>query len=306
MRRTSRRIRRNSGAGADPQHTVPWKSDHEDTTSHLFHSTPAYAMTRIKREGLSPRRGAGLYQHGGYAEHSQGKVFLSNNLYAAKEWHSKVEDQLFDQHDDPKRHVAVMLRVKPRATYLDEIGDQDVSGSRYVRENVPASDIEFFHKGTRRWKPVRDFVQGTHGVPEDHYEAHAPRDEAADAAEKRAKREASAAKREAERQASRERLAKLHEERAKREAEEAARRVPLRDTDEGRAILAKWENASAEERAAKAQRILAAPRPFPGAPSMLASGERGGLWRAALGVDMDGKLVRNNNSRRRTSRRRHR
>ena len=277
------------GLWADPQHTIAWRDDHEDETSHLFHSAPAHAMSRIKREGLTPRKGAGLYQHGGYAEHSQGKVFLSNNLAAAKQWHGKVEDQLFDQHDDAKKHVAVMLRVKPRETQRDEVGDKDVSGSRFVRENVPASDIEFFHEGTKRWKPVKDYVHGTHGAPEDHFEAHAARDEAADAAEKKAKRDASAAKREAEKQASRDRLAKIHEESAKRAAAEAS--VHFRDTDEGKAIFTRYKDRSPEEREAKAKRIIEAPRPFPGAPSMLSLGQRGEVWREALGVDEKGKLI---------------
>lgn len=278
------------GVWADPQHTVPWKSDHEDTTSHLFHSTPAYAMSRIKREGLAPRKGAGLFQHGGYDLHSQGKVFLSNNLYAAKQWHSKVEAQLEHHHDNPKHHVAVMLRVKPRETHLDDVGDRDVSGSRFVRDVVPATDIEFFHEGTKRWKPVKDYKHGTHGIPDDHYEAHAPRDEEADAAEKAAAKEARRAKREAEEQATRARLAALQEERAKREAAEA--QVHFRDSDEGKAILTRWKGLSPEERQAKAKRILDAPRPFPGAPSMLSLGQRGEVWREALGVDEKGNLVK--------------
>lgn len=132
----------------------------------LFHSAPAHALVKIKREGLKPRKGAGLYQHGGYAEHSQGKVFLSDNFDAAKAWHGKVEDQLFDQHDDPKKHDAVMLRVKHRETQKDEVGDADVRGSRETRSHIPASEIEFFHARDKAWKPVSEWERGAHGVPE--------------------------------------------------------------------------------------------------------------------------------------------
>lgn len=139
----------------------------------LFHSAPAFAMTSIKRTGLRPRRGDGLFQHGGYDHHSQGKLFLADNFDAARQWQHKVEMQLFDQYDDERKHDAVMLRVKDRPTELDPVGDRDVEGSRFVTERIPPSEIEFFDGKERRWRPIKEYRRGRAGEPEDAQEAHA-------------------------------------------------------------------------------------------------------------------------------------
>lgn len=297
-------LRMNTGYHRPMQ--APWKSDYEDTTSHLFHSAPAFAMTQIKRDGLRPRQGAGLFEHGGYAQHSQGKVFLSNNFGAAKQWQSKVEDQLEHYYDSPKKQVAVMLRISSRETMVDELGDRDVGGSRYTRTLIPPSDIEFFDKATQRWKPVKDFTQGAQAVPEEEHEAHAVADAVADAADKLTRRTSRRQAREVEARSLRERREGWEQgaqERFERERRERASAVHFRATDEGVAILGKWKGATADERAAKAKRMVAA-RPIPGGPSALSLGERGEVWREALGVDEFGNLVRNRRASKRVSKKR--
>lgn len=138
----------------------------------LFHSAPAFSIAKIKREGLKPRRGEGLFKHGGYDTHSQGKLFLSDNFSAAREWQHKVETQLFDQYDQPSKHEAVMLRVRTRETEVDPVGDRDVRGSRYLTASVPPSDLEFFDKSQERWRPLKEYRRGRAGEPTSVEKAH--------------------------------------------------------------------------------------------------------------------------------------
>lgn len=266
-----------------------WESDYEDRNSHLFHAAPAYAVTKIKREGLRPRKGAGLFEHGSYAEHSQGKVFLADNFGAAKEWLWKVENMLEHHFDDPRRHVAVMLRVAPRMTRIDPVGNRDVDGSVYVTEIIPPKDIEFWDTRTGRWRLIKDFKRGAQGVPDTVREAHAKRNERADAEESRRRREAAREARELLRLEAKKRVSDLRKRWTVEEEER--KKTHFRDSDEGKMILAKWKAKSQEERLDKARRIIEARRPFPGAPSPLALGEWGEVWREALGVDVEGNPV---------------
>jgi hypothetical protein len=98
------------GKWADAQHTIPWR---QDVKAH-FHSAPAHHLESIQEKGLKARKGSGTYDHGGYREHSQGKVFLAAHHEAARNWHGKVEDMMMHKHDDESKHKVVMLRVKPQ------------------------------------------------------------------------------------------------------------------------------------------------------------------------------------------------
>jgi hypothetical protein len=131
----------------------------------LFHTTSHASLEQIAEKGLVPRSGGGTFEHGGYAEHSQGKVFLSDSPEAARSWQNKVFQQLEDRHgddrDDVSRRVPVMLRVKSRETEVDPVGDKDVPGSRITQEAVPPEDIEFWHPKNKRWEPMESWGKDT-------------------------------------------------------------------------------------------------------------------------------------------------
>lgn len=139
--------------------------------SPLFHVTSYAAVASIAEQGLRPRSGAGVFNHGGYGEHSQGRVFLAGDPNAARSWFNKIDDML-DYHagdpPDPKdgeeetwlwqsARVPVMLRVDGRwrsRAVVDPLGDQDVPGSYYVEATIPPEDIAFWGPVRRSWRPV--------------------------------------------------------------------------------------------------------------------------------------------------------
>jgi hypothetical protein len=171
--------RRSGGAGVAE---VPRVKD------PLYHTTSYASLKAIAESGLVPRRGGGVFSHGGYGEHSQNKVFLSARPEAARAWQSRVHDQLEDRYGDEElaKRVPVMLRVRARRTRRDEVGDRDVPGSRYTKEAVPPEDIEFWDPGERQWVPVEEWEEADvehavserteHGVHVDP-QAFMPRDE---------------------------------------------------------------------------------------------------------------------------------
>lgn len=228
------------GKWADAKHTVPWEGEHKKA---LFHSAPAHAVESIQEHGLKPRKGAGLFSHGAYGAHSQGKVFLSEHFTAAKDWHEKVKDQLFDQHDDESKHDAVMLRVKHRKTSVDEVGDKDVEGSRYTKRSIPPEHIEY-HDKEHGWRPISHWEPGRHSVPKGEKAALHAGKEAHRITEQR----------------------KVAEKRAA-EAREGAKRADAerikRQGDEAKKLTAEWGSKSPEEREAKAKQ-LATKGPIPG------------------------------------------
>jgi len=145
-----------------------WTRD-DQPAGHLFHTTSHASMPQIASKGLQPRSGEGLYGHGAYANHSQGKVFLSHHFQAAKEWHGKVGDQLEDQHGDGPltKRVPVMLRATKRRTVVDPVGNEDVEGSRYTKQAIPPEDLEYWHPAKQAWRPVATWGDDTgheHGV----------------------------------------------------------------------------------------------------------------------------------------------
>lgn len=249
------------GKWADAAHTIPWQGEHKKV---LFHSAPAHAMESIQEHGLTPRKGAGLFQHGGYGEHSQGKVFLSDNYSAAKEWHGKVHDQLFDQHDDAKMHDAVMLRVKHRKTSVDTVGNDDVEGSRITEKAIPPHEIEYFDK-KHGWRSVQNWKPGKHEVPRTEADAHHSGFESKAIVERDKKVAAENAAHAAAQ-------SKVH---AAADAKAAT---------EHKAFVAEWRAKPAADREAKGKELA-------GQKSMIPGRSRLNMqWREALGVNEKGEI----------------
>jgi hypothetical protein len=132
------------------------------STQPYFHTTLYANLPDIAEQGLVPRSGAGLFQHGGYAEHSQGRVFASDTE-AALVWFGKVGDQAehyFGDDSEPDRLVPVLLRLDLRGfeIHRDEVGSRDVFGeSVYVERPVPSTRIEYWSPVYDDWMPVGDF-----------------------------------------------------------------------------------------------------------------------------------------------------
>jgi len=215
-------------------------------------------MESIKERGLVPRQGSGLFNHGAYGAHSQGKVFLSAHHDAASDWHDKVENMLFSAHDDEAKHRAVMLRVKHRKTAVDSIGNKDVDGSRETKSAVSPDELEY-HDHKHGWRPIEHWAHGRDSVPSED-EAHHPGTEAARVIEKR------------KQAADRARDAKGRGEKEYRD--HATRLEKERDA---------WQNKSPESREKEAARLLAMPTPIPGYSNLTAAKRR------ILGVDAKGK-----------------
>lgn len=129
----------------------------------LFHVTSFANMEGIARDGLVPRSGAGLFSHGGYGEHSRGKVFLACGKDAALAWYGKVQDQLwhhFQDEDDPDSMVPVVLMVllgDSERLFVDEVGNRDVPGSFYVTNTIPPGDLMFWSPSDNDWVPVDEW-----------------------------------------------------------------------------------------------------------------------------------------------------
>jgi hypothetical protein len=139
----------------------------ESCPGPFFHATSYEAVNAIAAEGLVPRRGGGTFSHGGYGEHSQGKVFLAKGKDAALNWFGKVGDMLeynaSDYDETPDARVPVLLRIEEDAlldaqdVFVDPVGDRDVPCSFFVTKPIPAEDISFWHPTRRRWEPVEDW-----------------------------------------------------------------------------------------------------------------------------------------------------
>jgi hypothetical protein len=134
------------------------------TTEGLFHATSFASLAGIAEHGLVPRSGGGLFQHGGYDRHSQGKVFLACGRDAALAWFGKVEDQLqyhFQDDEDPDALVPVLLMVSSShefgEVFLDPIGDRDVPGSLYVQSRIPPDSLFMWSPSEQEWIMVEDW-----------------------------------------------------------------------------------------------------------------------------------------------------
>jgi hypothetical protein len=168
----------------------------------FFHATIYSAVDSIAAEGLVPRRGGGMFSHGGYGEHSQGKVFLAKGRDAALAWFGKVENMAeynaSDYDEEPDGRVVVLLRIDEDAlvddydVFVDPLGDRDVPCSFYVTVPLPPEMLEFWHPTQRRWLPLEDWgpdaslgvesreFYGPDGDEVDADEAEALRDEGED------------------------------------------------------------------------------------------------------------------------------
>lgn len=135
---------------------------------YLFHTTSYEAAEQIKNDGFRPRQGAGVFQHGGYDLHSQGKIFASDGN-AALEWFGKVQDQLEHHGSDwgelderIAAAVPVMLRIdlddlheEPK---IDELGSRDVIGgtSYYFTKRIKPTALEYWDPKSKTWEPIED------------------------------------------------------------------------------------------------------------------------------------------------------
>lgn len=125
----------------------------------LFHATSFRAVDGIAQDGLVPAHGGSTFQHGGYAAHSAGRVFLAEDPSAARAWFGKVADILeYNAGDEPELEdiVPVLLRIHGRwraSAKVDPIGDRDVPGSVYVASEIPTEDIDYWKPG-KGWTPV--------------------------------------------------------------------------------------------------------------------------------------------------------
>lgn len=245
------------GKWADAAHTIPWD---DEQPRALFHSAPIDSMESIKEHGLRPRSGAGLFNHGSYGEHSQGKVFLSAHPTAARAWHEKVGNMLSHHHDDAEKHHAVLLRISARPTKRDEVGDRDVAGSRYTTGTVKPDHIEFFDKD-KGWRPIAHWEAGQDAVPSEAQAKHPGREAHRILAERaeHARAQQAAAQRE-------------HVAAAAHAAERAS-------------MHAAWRGKSVSEREGKAAELLAQRQIIRGVSSLTDD------WRAVLGVDAKGKVI---------------
>ncbi len=246
------------GKWKDAKHTIPYEGN---VKRALYHAAPANVMHKIKDEGLTASAGGSLYQQGHYQEHSAGKVHLADNPQAGRHWHENTERQLEAQHDDPKDHDAVLLRVKYRRTALDPVGDKDVPGSRYTRKDIDPGDLEY-HDKKHGWRPVEHWQPGSHSLPTDE-QAEQPGREAHRIREQRKQLEASRA------------------ESRKRSQEQADKWAAEED-----ALDKEWSAKPAAEREAKAKELAAKRSPIPGMTQLK------DRWQKRLGVDAKGNLLK--------------
>lgn len=291
------------GKWADPQHTIPWKeAAPKKARKHLFHTTGYHRMEDIAEHGLQPRAGSGTFQGGGYAEHSQGKVFLADSYSAATEWAHKVQQQLQDQSDKTHEQIPVMLRAKHRRTSLDEVGEQDVSGSRFTRRAIPPEDLEFYHPG-KGWLPVSDWGKdtGTEHAVKERDEHGAYLHEPGEGGYTPTSREHAHARSEATETAAAKRgqAQKRAEEAAA--AEQAQKREAAAEQEAGKskALAAARADYPGEKRREKVAELLAQKRKGP-IPGVDVTGLDGGTevqghrlsWREILQVDREGNDLR--------------
>lgn len=135
---------------------------------YLFHTTSYEAVEQIAEDGLRPRAGSGVYQHGGYDLYSQGKIFAADGD-AALEWFGKVQDQLEHHGSDwgelderIAAAVPVMLRIDldnvNQEPQIDELGSHDVRGgtSYYFTKRIKPSGIEYWDPTSKTWEPIED------------------------------------------------------------------------------------------------------------------------------------------------------
>lgn len=143
----------------------PFRRNPEPIEGPMFHVTTFEAMSSISSHGLRPRLGAGVFSHGGYGQHSQGRIFLADGRSAALAWYGKIQDMLWHENsdsDEPDPLVPVMLRVSldslpEHEPVIDPLGDRDVPGSYYATTPIPPQDLEFYSPEDGDWMPVEDW-----------------------------------------------------------------------------------------------------------------------------------------------------
>jgi hypothetical protein len=98
---------------------------------YLYHVTSEPNAKKILARGLTPRKGKGMFNGGGYDQYSQGKAFLTDRP-GVSFWQDRVDAHLFDQFDDPP--PMTVLRI-PRSAVPglmdDAIGTRDARAASY-------------------------------------------------------------------------------------------------------------------------------------------------------------------------------
>ena len=157
-------------------------NDDPGVLGYLFHTTSYAATEHIAQDGLQPRAGGGVYQHGGYDSYSQGKIFAADGD-AALEWFGKIQDQLeanASDYGDLDERIAevvpVMLRINldgvSQEPEIDELGSRDVQGglSYYFTTRIEPDAIEYWHPRKRAWLSIEDGLpDAAQGIAEIEY-----------------------------------------------------------------------------------------------------------------------------------------
>ena len=123
----------------------------EPKGSYLYHATHLGKMNEITARGLRPSGGSQF--GGGYAAHSQGKVFLTN-FDGLSYWVHKMggiaeHNSDFHEEDDVSEWTPVALRVLVNAAapyFVDELGNRDnrLGEAYYVKTPIPPDYIEIW------------------------------------------------------------------------------------------------------------------------------------------------------------------
>lgn len=106
-------------------------SNLDNVDDYLYHVTSEPRAKKIIEKGLSVRKGKGMFNSGGYDNYSQGKAFLTDRN-GVSFWSGRVEDNLFDQFDDPP--AVSVLRIRRDAVpgvLPDDIGTRDARAPSY-------------------------------------------------------------------------------------------------------------------------------------------------------------------------------
>lgn len=136
--------------------------DLDDEPVLYFHTTSFANVSAIVEDGeMVPRRGRGVFNHGGYDLHSQGKLFLAPDQDSALSWYNKIDTMLEHNASDmeePEYVVPVVLRITlpdDAEVFEDEIRE-DISNSVYVKSAVPIENIEFYDPVKKAWAALDD------------------------------------------------------------------------------------------------------------------------------------------------------
>jgi hypothetical protein len=104
---------------------------------YLYHVTSEPNARKILERGLTPRKGRGMFNSGGYDQYSQGKAFLTDRP-GVSFWQERVDAHLFDQFDDPPQVAVLRIPRSAVADLMDDaVGTRDArAASYYVTKQI--------------------------------------------------------------------------------------------------------------------------------------------------------------------------